>query len=142
MIKVQQSSTNPCFLEEAGDYLVANGYSRKDGQHLNGCIYFFNGDKAIMVYNDNVDFMVYDDGEEGQRRAGYYRYKAHTGIADLDLFKWMLLFHIADIVPMQQFIQAARKEVPEKVAALNDVFVQIFDHFRITENHNAVPLGY
>lgn len=141
MTKVQQSTTNPCFPEEAGEYLEANGYLRSEGDLVANTIYFTakKGDKAVVVYNDNVDFMVYDDGEEGQRRAHYSRYMAHTGIADLDIFKWMLLFHIADVVPMQQFIKEARKVEP---AGVNEVFVQIFDHFRISENHNAVPIGY
>lgn len=139
MIKVQQTQQNKCFLQEAGDYLVANGYKQSEGSYVNGAMYFTKDDKSVIVYGDNVDFLIRDEGEPGQRKPSNSRYMAHTGIADLDLFKWMLLFHIADVVPMQQFISQARKEVPAQV---NEVFVQIFDHFRINENHNAVPIGY
>lgn len=142
MTKVQNSNMqSPFFNIEAGDYLEANGYLRRDGDLVPNTIYFTakKGDKALVVYNDNVDFMVYDDGEEGQRLPGYSRYMAHTGIADLDIFKCMLLFHIADVVPMQQFIKEAKKVEPTGV---NEVFVQIFDHFRITDNHNSVPVCY
>lgn len=144
MSKVQNSKmVYTFFLEEAGEYLEANGYLRRDGELAVNTIYFTSkkADKAVVVYNDNVDFMVFNDGEEGQQRSGYRRYMAHTGIADLDIFKWMLLFHIADVVPMKEFIKEARKEDPAGVGVINDVFVQIFDHFR-TENHNAVPVGY
>jgi hypothetical protein len=139
MIKVQQLIQNQCFLQEAGDYLEANGYSRKAGELVTGCLYFFNGTKAVMVYGDNVDFLIHDDGEPDQRSVGYRRYMAVTSISDLDLFKWMLLFHIADVVPLKQFMKEAKREVPADVTGF---MVQIFDHFRITENHNAVPLGY
>lgn len=142
MIKIKQTIENPCFLKEAGEYLEANGYTRKDGQRVSGTLYFFNGAKGVIVYNDNVDFVIHDDGEPDQRRPGYSRYMALTGISDLDMFKWMLAFHIADIVPMQHFIQAARKEVPADVAALNSVFVTIFDHFKVTDDRNAVPVNY
>lgn len=142
MIKVQQVQHNPCFSKEAGDYLVANGYTRRDGQHITGTIYFFKGDKGLIVYGDNVDFLVRDEGEPDQRNAHNSRYMALTGISDLDMFKWMLVFHIADIVPMQQFIQAARKEVPGEVPALHNIFKTAFDHFKVTDNHNAVPVNY
>jgi hypothetical protein len=139
MIKVQQTKQNECFLQEAGDYLKANGYTRSEGEYVNGCIYFTKADKSVIVHGDNVDFLIRDEGEPEQRKPSNSRYMALTGISDLDMFKWMLLFHIADIVTMQQFITQARKEVPAQV---NEVFVQIFDHFRITENQNAVPIGY
>lgn len=140
MTNVQKAKRqNPFFLVEAGEYLEANGYTRTEGEMVAGTIYFYKDGKAVMVYNDNVDFMITDDGEPDQRKPGYSRYMALTGISDLDLFKWMLLFHMADIVPLKQFIREARKEAAGNV---QDVFLQIFDHFRITENHNAVPLGY
>jgi hypothetical protein len=142
MTKLQNSIENPHFLQEAGEYLEANGYIKKEGSLVNGTIYFFKGDKGVVVYNDNVDFVIYDDGEPDQRRSGYTRYMQVTGISDLDLFKWMLLFHITDIVPMSQFIGRARKELSGDVAALNGVFVQLFDHFRVGENHNSVPVNY
>lgn len=130
---------NPHFLEEAGDYLVAAGYKPSDGQQLNNALYFFNGSKAVVVYHDHVDFMIYDEGGEGQRRAGYHPYMQFTGIDALDMFRWMLLFHIADVVPLRQFIKDVKKEEP---ADITGFMVQIFDHFRATEDHNAVPVNY
>jgi len=139
MTKVQNKIENPNFLKEAGEYLVANGYSNKKNVLT---LYFYKGDKGVIIYNDKVDFIVYDDGERDQCKPGYSRYMAFTGISDLDIFKWMLLFHIADIVPMQQFIQAAKKEVPGDVKTMGGWIVQIFDHFQVTGDHNALPVNY
>jgi hypothetical protein len=140
MLKVQQTITNnPCFLEEAGGYLVANGFARAERSHLNGNISFTKGDLRIIVYGDNVDFLTSDAGEPDQRNAHYSRYMAHTGIGDLDLFKWMLLFHIANVVPLKRFIEEARKV---DLAGVEGFTVQIFDHFGVTDNHNAVPVNY
>ena len=127
---------NPHFLEEAGDYLVATGYKRMDGQTT---LTFSNGNKAVMILGDNADFMIYDDGEDGQRRARFHRYMQFSGIDGLDMFKWMLLFHITDIVPMQQFVQKEKKEAPADVTGF---MVQINEYFRIGDNKDAVPINY
>ncbi len=133
MIKVQQTKQNACFLEAAGDYLVSNGYTRSAASHINGSIRFIKGDTLVIVYGDNVDFLTSDAGEPDQRNAHFSRFMALTGISELDLFKWMLMFHIADIVPMQQFIKEAKKEEPADVTGF---IVQIFDHFK------AEPISY
>lgn len=142
MLKVQQTKQNACFLQEAGDYLVSNGYKKSEGSYVNGATYFIKGDKSVIVYGDNVDFLIRDEGEPDQRRPSNSRYMALTGISELDLFKWMLLFHIGDIVPMQQFIKEVKKQDPAGVKALNGVFVTIFDHFRAVDNHGGVPINY
>lgn len=139
MLKVQQTKRNQCFLEEAGEYLKANGYKITGNAYINGSIRFEKGDTAVIVYGDNVDFLAWDDGEPGQRGEGYSRYMALTSIADLDLFKWMLLFHIADIVPLKDFIKEAQKECLDDVQGFT---VQLFDHFRVNANHDAVPINY
>lgn len=134
MLKVQQTKHNACFLKEAGEYLKANGYATSGASHINGGIRFERGDTAVIVYGDNVDFLTWNDEEADQRKSGYSRYMAVTSIADLDIFKWMLLFHIADVVPLSQFIKEARKAEP----TAGGFTVQLFDHFRV----NAVPINY
>lgn len=129
MLKVQQTKQNHCFLDD----------KTSGTTYINGSIRFEKGGTAVIVYGDNVDFLTWNDGEPGQRAAGYSRYMAVTSIADLDLFKWMLLFHIADIVPLKDFIKEAQKECLDDVRGFT---VQLFDHFRISENHNAVPVNY
>lgn len=132
-------SINPFFLEAAGEYLEANGYKRSDGELVNNAIYFFDGKQAVVVYNDHVDFMTYDNGEPGQRREGYSKYMSFAGIADLDIFKWMLLLHVADIVPLKQFVKEVRKESPTDVVGFVN---QMLGHFRVAEDRNAVPINY
>jgi hypothetical protein len=134
MLKVQQTKRNQCFLEAAGDYLVANGYKKHESSYINGSIRFEKGDTAVIVYGDNVDFLTWNNGEAGQHKGGYSRFMAVTSIASLDIFKWMLLFHIADVVPLAQFIKEARKE--ETTAG--GFTVKLYDHFRV----NAVPINY
>lgn len=139
MIKVQQTKHNQFFLQEAGEYLEANGYTTTGSSYINGSIRFEKGNTAVIVYGDNIDFLTWNDGEPGQRAAGYSRYMAVTSIADLDIFKWMLLFHIADVVHLQQFIKEARRQDPGDIDGFT---VQVFDHFRVNDNHNAVPINY
>jgi hypothetical protein len=134
MLKVQQTKQNECFLKEAGDYLVANGYTTSVSQ-FNGSIKFVKDDKTVMVFGDNIDFLTWD----GDRKPRLKLYMAVTNIADLDIFKWMLLFHIADVVPLKQFLNEAKKECLDDVQGFS---VQIFDHFRVVDNHNAVPVNY
>lgn len=135
MTKVKNNSTNPHFLREAGDYLVANGYTRTDGELVTNTLYFYNGQRAVVVYNDHVDFMIYHDEEKGQRRAGYHQYHSFTSIGDLDLFKWMLLFHITEVVPMEQFMPREKREVSEGGPGF---LLQVFEHFRT----DKVPVNY
>lgn len=105
----QKSSQNHCFLEEAGDYLEANGYQRSEGKLVDNALYFLKDGNGVVIYGDNVDFMVSTEEEPGQRRAGFVRHMALAGIAGLDIFKWMLLFHVTDTVPLQGFIKTATK---------------------------------
>jgi hypothetical protein len=123
-----QTQTNPFFLNEAGDYLEANGYTRKEGELVTGYTYFFKNGKGVVIYNDNVDFMIHHDEEHGQRKAGYSRYMQLSGIADLNIFKWMLLFHIADIVPLKEFIRETRAA---QITA--DLFTDVLQHFTTSE---------
>lgn len=108
--KLQKENQNPCFLEEAGEYLEANGYKRSEGSSLPGATYFFKKELGVVVYGDNADFIIYDEGEPDQRRECYRRYMCITDIARLDIFKWMLLFHISDTVPLQDFIKSIPAE--------------------------------
>jgi hypothetical protein len=141
-VTTSTTTTNPFFLEEAGEYLEENGYTRGHGKIVSDTIYFFNGKHAVVIYDDRVEFQIYDDGETEQRRAGYSKYMSFAGIGDLDLSKWMLLLHIADIVPMKDFISTEKKEAAVSSSQLNDVFVQIFDRFGIANNRNAVLINH
>lgn len=106
---------NPHFCTQAADYLQANGFQMSDGNNVpdflrvNHTLYFFqNGnDKCLVIYGDNADFMIYDEGEPDQRASGYKRYMSLTGIISLSLFDWMLMFHIADLVRLNDFFAGA-----------------------------------
>lgn len=121
--------TNPFFLEEAGEYLEANGYERTEHSFFSNVIFFRRGDRGIAVMGDNVDFLVFDEGEPEQRNAHFARCHSFTGISDLDLQKWIFLFHIADIVPLKEFVKQVRKE-PDGEKQVEDLFAHFGQLFR------------
>lgn len=106
----QKEIFNPNFLETAGSYLEANGFTKKYGSYNENSIFFLKGDNGVIITNNTAEFKVYYDGEPDQQKAGYVKFMSLTGIGDLDLFKWMWLFHIAGLVPIKDFLKLVPQE--------------------------------
>lgn len=142
MAKVNKTRrpNNPLFVEEAGEYLIANGYIASDGVLNPNTTYYFKQGKGVVVFGDKVEFILHHDEEPMQRLEGYQRYMSFEGISELMIFDWMLLFHIADIVPLKQFIKGVIKEGVNVTA--DEILGPLFKHFRVTENREAVPENY
>jgi hypothetical protein len=132
MSKITISETiNPDFPPEVGDYLAAHGYRRMNCR--NGLIQFYKGDKAIMVWQDSIDFLQQDNA------GTYKRYRSVSGIGDLSEFDWTMVLHVGGAVTLKELVRKVKKEMPEEVPGF---MVTIYDHFRITDDHNAVPVNY
>lgn len=136
---MKKTTANPHFLQDAADYLVANGYTMEEGRIATDAVMFLKGDLAVAVYGDNADFLRINPKEE-RSRGQFTRVHAFTGIDGLEIFEWMLLFHVTSTVPLKQFIRQVKKESSGQIHPL---FQEIFErHFRIGTNHDAVPLNY
>lgn len=129
-------------LEEVSDYLEANGFRRADGSDRNShTTYFYKDDMLVVIKGDNIDFLLRHDEEPEQRTGGYSSIFQLCGISSIEtLFDFMLLFHITKAVPLHSFIKGAMKQ---GVAFRKDDFMDsIMKHFKVTDDHNAIPLNY
>jgi hypothetical protein len=93
---------NPNFNAAFGQYLKSNGYMPGLQSEFSDTIYYFKKDHGVMITGDSVDFGIFPEGEDGQRKPGCSRYAAFTGISQLDISGWMLLMHITGTVPLKQ----------------------------------------
>ncbi|MDE3249421.1 MAG: hypothetical protein KGO82_12215 [Bacteroidota bacterium] len=95
---------------------------------------------SIIVHHDNLTVLVQVDAEPGQRMPQNKVVKALTGISDLKLFDWILLFHAFRIIRLKPITTKVMKEGVSFNPA--EALESIFKHFRVTEDHNAVPTSY
>lgn len=138
--KLTKKNQSPLFSESASDYLEANGFLRSESKHFPGqVVYFLKDSIAIEVRNDSIEMKTFHptDQEEGSRWITDFKF---NGISRLDEFGWMLLFHITGAVPMRAFFRGLIQEGAYISHA--DLFNSIFQHFKVTDNHEAVPVGY
>lgn len=138
--KLTKKNQSPLFSESASDYLEANGFRRSDSKHFPGqIVYFLKDSMAIEIRNDSVEVKSFHpaDQEEGARWITDFKF---NGISKLDDFGWMLLFHITDVVPLKVFLRGLIRE--GAFISKSDLMSSIFEHFKVTENHEAVPVGY
>lgn len=138
--KLTKKVENSLLPEMASDYLEANGFRRSESKHFPGQLVFFLKDSMLVeIRNDLIEIKSYHPGttEEGGRWITETLFK---GISSLDHFGWMLLFHITDVVPLRVFLRGLVRE--GAYMSKEDLFNSIFEHFKVTENHEAVPVGY
>ena len=129
---------NPCFNTEVGEYLEANGFTDMTEANEDRITYV-GSDVSIIIKNDRVDIVQYYDGDD-DRLQDMKRIASYTGISSLSLFDWMLLLHISKVVPIKKFMAAVKKEEPGNTTL--DMLQSLFSHFKITDDKNALPLGY
>jgi hypothetical protein len=130
---ITNKETNPHFLEAAGKYLEANGYTRSEAACFSRTIFFYKEGKGVAILNDNADFVYYEKANPEVSLPVFRRYMALTSIGGLDIFKWKLLFHIADLVPIKPALLSGTPTI--------DPVSQIFAHFNLL-NRKAIPTAY
>jgi hypothetical protein len=137
---METKTTNPHFLDEAGEYLEAHGFRRGESVTKPGQVfYFLNYDKAVEIRGNRIDFAMYHPGDD-DRSGEFKTYASFTGIEQLDLFGWTLLFHLTGIATIRDMIKGAIQEGVRFSA--EDVLKGVFRHFRVTGDRNAVPENY
>lgn len=128
------------FLDEAGEYLEAHGFKRAESHVQPGAaIYFMNGRTAVEIRGDKMIVAVYHPGDE-DRNGEYKDVHTFTGIGQLDLFGYMLFFHITGVASIRSLAKGAMQQgvrfSPE------DVLREIFRHHKVTDDREAVPINY
>lgn len=133
MTKLNLSLINPNFLDEAGDYLIANGFKfKQEGR----AFHFVKGDVGVFIMGDSADFLRLNEGEEFQRASRLEPILQVTRIGNIDnLFDWMLLLHVSDVIPINKFVAAVRRTGIDPIGDL-------MRHFRVTEDKDSVPVAY
>ncbi len=98
------STVNPNFKKEFGDYLETNGYtlSNQPAQPADA-LYFCRNGQRVMITGDSIDFAIFNE-QGSEKPALCSTYAAYTGISRLDTYGWMMLMHITGIVPLNQFM--------------------------------------
>lgn len=104
MVKVTQIF-NSNTLEEVSDYLVANGFFRKE-KNLTGTM-FIKDDKSVLIYADKISFREYDPRHDDIEFAEFASFE---GINILNTVDWIYLLHITGIVPLKQFLKNIKRE--------------------------------
>lgn len=98
------SYNNPMMAEEYAEYLIANGFHcYVMGDTLN----FINGDKQIAIRHDTCDCFVFHPKEHGQENDKWVFDQSYTGISHLNLFGWMMLMHLMQVLTIKRFLSNA-----------------------------------
>lgn len=128
------------FLEEAGEYLEAHGFRRADSPAAPGsATYYLNGSKAVEIRGNKLEVAYYHPGDD-DRKGEFRTLHTFTGIEQLDLFGFMLLFHLTGVATIRQLAKGAMQE---GVRFNPDVVLnELFAHFKVTEDREAVPMNY
>lgn len=106
------------------DYLEAQGYpgSWSDDKSM------WTGiarDKAVQIKDDTITFFTYCEGED-DRAPEFSRYGQVVGLSQFDFFKFQLICHCFDVVPIKSFLQKVRQQEP-------DLMEDLFKHFTPSE---------
>lgn len=114
---------NPNFPAEFAEFLLANHFICKQDK---GSLGFRNGDVLLTVVNDQVDLFIYHPEQDGQEAEKWVFSQNHSGLSQLNLFGWILLMHIMDVLKISDFMRNAKRvsmqEATEANFLINNVF--------------------
>lgn len=116
---MQTYNYNSKTLVEVAEYLQANGFVASATKIPSKTFFFQKGNRLVVIMNDNVDFMIRNSNGQLDQQSAF------VGISTLDLFGWMLLLHIANAVPLREFIGRAKAEQCDVTEALASIFKSI-----------------
>lgn len=95
---------NDKFPAEFAEYLIQNGFSAvvtKDA-------ICFHKDRSIKLFvkHDHIDLLKIIPDSEGFKLA---HQQSHSGIAQLNIFGWIMLMHVMGVITIRQFLNNAEK---------------------------------
>lgn len=117
---------NPLINEDFVSYLICNGYNahESDDKTMVTCV---DRRTSVQFKNDTATFWTYYDGGEDEA-PDFKEYGSVSGLAHLDAFKWQLICHAFNVVPLQQFIQRAKREISPIDQVLKSIFPLAANH--------------
>lgn len=121
---------NPYFKAEFSEYLEAAGYQRSEFT-TRSRIQFQKDDRVVVIFNDHVDIMILTEEEPHERHACLSKYMSFSGLSQLDMFKWILLMHVTNVVPLKHLLAAAKKDSGRLPDILEEIIERHFGHFGI-----------
>jgi hypothetical protein len=110
---------NPDLPCDFADYLVACGFKQYLSDNKRTYT-FINDTKAVAITGNKISFMDWYCCDD-DRSTDFSEYASVTGLDQLDLFKFQLLCHSFDLVPLKQFIQKVREHTDELDRFLNKI---------------------
>lgn len=126
----------PTFSDDAAEYLEIHGWKPLLPVQ-NNTLHFAKNDRTITVKGDTILFQTWFEGEDGQRYTHLHVDHMVTGLDSLDFFKWTLLFHAMDVVPLKEFVAKARAEKTD------DTLYSIFaDQMKMQGARAELPTNY
>lgn len=108
------------------DYLEANGfvlYPSSDGHSIT----YGTREKSVYLKYDKATFYQYYEGSDDEA-PDFSEYGSVSGLDQLDMFKWQLILHAFDVVPLRSFIQRARKESTDEDITIKTKGNEIFEN--------------
>lgn len=87
-------------------YLEANGFHLyvSDDKRTVSAI---DRERGVQIRNDTASFLKYYHGSDDET-ADFSIYASVSGVSQMDIFKWQLVLHAFDVVPLQQFMKRAK----------------------------------
>jgi hypothetical protein len=126
--------------KEQIEYLEDNGFEIINGAgilaHTKEC-------RVIIMPNDTLNVYQYDDGEYGQRSAGFNLVHHFTGLKQLDIVKFGMLMHVCGAIPMDESykrFKSMRNELIKtcvQLAEENTKQLESYHHSHARENFFA-----
>ena len=115
---------NPHFSPDFAEFLLLNGFKcnlQKNDLHFRNCR------TLLIVRMDTADHYQYNDQEEDE--AGRWVHcQSHTGIAKLNIFGWIMLMHVMDVVSIPKAIANAKKEGAQRYTEANFLINSALTH--------------
>lgn len=93
---------------EFAEFLLANGF-RIYVPPAQNMVYFDHNDKRLEFIEDRCNFYRFKDPEQTDVKI----YHSFYGFSRLNIFTFMLLLHITDVLPVSEFIDNSKMGGPE-----------------------------
>lgn len=120
---------NPNFDPAFGEYLLGNGFK---ANYQGRILFFYNNKMRLQVAGPNLDLFIYHpDANVKTEREKMVFSQSHFGFAHMDMFMWMMLMHVMNVVNLKDFAKKALGE-NKQVALESKQLVRFLIHTQIS----------
>lgn len=101
---------NSYFQPAFGEYLISNGFKTSYQGHV---LTFYTAALSIRILNNNIDVFEWKhDADKTKEQWVFVR--SMFGYAHMDLFMWMMLMHVMNVVKLNDFMKRAASSNPQE----------------------------